>query len=177
MKSIEKITIAHPMGSKTIELFEGDLSQIPAQEAVDILVVSAFRDNYEPTPGTLIGALAKNGVSLQQLSQQKGTDLRQFFSCWLTQPIEGQPFRQILCFEPAESANPAELVGDIFQSLMPFLFGNPPIRSIAMSLVTTGRQGFSAEAILGPLVQASAKWLGLGLPVEKIKIVEINPEK
>jgi TIR domain len=184
MKLLDKITIPHPMGNKYIELYHGDLANMPTEQAVDILVVSAFPNSYAPTPGTLVCALDKNGVSLEELSKKKATDLREHFSCWLTQDIPGQSFRRILCFEPAQknkdsgnSVKPSELVGEIFQSLMPFLFGTPPIKTIAMSLVTTGEQGFPVSEVMRPLLQASAKWLSLGLPVDKIKIVEIKEAK
>jgi hypothetical protein len=48
---------------RRISLYRGDLSPIPSHQAVDLLVVSAFPNNYAPVPDTLIGALHQRGCS------------------------------------------------------------------------------------------------------------------
>lgn len=156
-------------------LFIGDLSRLPKQEAVDALIVSAFPNDYEPTPGSLIGALASVGVSVAALAKNKEVDLRSFSSCWLSRPIERPDvyFRRLLCFEPAfrEKAKAPEVVGDIFRSIVPFTAGNPPISQIAMPVVAAGDQGESAEVMLEALTNASVHWLANGLQLDSIKIV------
>ena len=177
MRLLDKINIDFEGQQKSIELFHGDLSMIPAEHAVDVLVVSAFPNNYAPTSRSLIGALSRNGVSVAEYSRNKAIDLRANFSCWMSSEIKKQNFRRILCFEPYTRGNPAEVVGDIFQSLMPFVFANPPIKSIAIPLVASGDQGISIDQIFEPLVNAAVNWLMLGMPVDTIKIVEFDKEK
>jgi hypothetical protein len=48
-----------------IELYWGDLSYLPQEQAVDLLVVSAFPNDYIPTPSSLIGAASKRYLSPQ----------------------------------------------------------------------------------------------------------------
>jgi len=181
MELLDKLVVHHKYGDRAIELYHGDLTDMPPEHAVDVLVVSAWPDNYWPLGKTLIGALAQKGVSLEYLSRDKASDLRENFSCWMSQEIEspqpGIQFKRILCFEPRVRGKPGEVVGDIFLSLMPFVVANPPITSIAMSLVATGGQGAPVVEILTPLIDAAVHWLELGLPVNTLKIVEFDPQK
>src|SRR5262249_27354150 len=61
---------------QTIELLEGDLTAIPPEHAVDIVVVSAFPNDYSPVAGTVIGAFARRGISVERLAAAKEVDLR-----------------------------------------------------------------------------------------------------
>ncbi|GEM_PF-931551 len=177
MKLINQITIYQNNQKKFIQLFHGDLTEIPPEHSVDILVISAFPDDYYPTRGTLIGALKEKGISVDNLAKDKSVDLRDNFSCWLSKEIHGRSFKRILCFEPLVRGNASEVVGDIFQSLMPFVFSDPPIKNIALPLVACGNQREPIGSLFEPMVDAAANWLMLGLPVNTIKIVEISETK
>ena len=177
MKLLEQITIQKDNHKKYIQLFHGDLTEIPKEHSVDILIVSAFPNNYYPNPRSLIGALDRKGISVCELAKDKLIDLRNNFSCWLSKEIPNQNFNKILCFEPLVRGRPAEVVGDIFQSLMPFICSNPPIKNIAMPLVASGIQNASIDSMFEPLIVAAANWLSIGLPIETIKIVECNELK
>lgn len=173
MELVDTITVRHQGNERTVMLFVGDLASLPESDAVDVLIVSAFPNDYIPTRGSLIGALARAGVSVAALARDKEVDLRQFSSCWLSRPIE-QPnvhFRRILCFEPRCRGQAPEVVGDIFRSIVPVTTGNPPISQIAMPLVASGDQGESPELMLEALTEASIQWLSVGLPLDRIKIV------
>ncbi|HLV35418.1 MAG TPA: toll/interleukin-1 receptor domain-containing protein [Spirillospora sp.] len=163
-------------GDKQIEVYHGDLTNMRPEDAVDVLVVSAFPNNYAPTRGSLIGALYDRGISLGQLAQNKAFDLRENFSCWMSEEIQsddsGIQFRRILCFEPRVRENPAQVVGDIFQSLMPFVTGDLQITSVAMPLVATGNQRVPLVDMLEPLLEAAVHWMEIGLPLKQLRIVQ-----
>lgn len=173
MDLIDTISVRYKDKDRHIKLFVGDLAHLPGSEAVDLLIVSAFPNNYQPTQGSLIRALAGVGVSVEQCAQDKEVDLRSFSSCWLSHPINRQDvhFDRILCFEPGYRGKATEVVGDIFRSIVPFTTGSPPIAQIAMPLVATGNQGEPAELMLEALTEASLHWLSTGLPLDCIKIV------
>jgi hypothetical protein len=181
MTLLDHLTLPHPTTPRRIELHLGDLAYIPPEEAVDLLVVSAFPDDYWPTAGSLIGALHREGLSVGALAEHKAVDLRDAFSCWLSEDLgpaaERHGFRRLLCFEPRVRGVPADVVGEIFQSLMPFIDADPPIRTVAMPLVASGDQRVPVEAMLPPLLEAAARWMAIGMPLERLVIVERSEAK
>ena len=176
MEMLDGLTVYHGSDESRFELYQGDLSAMPPGEAVDILVVSAFPDDYTPTPRSLIGALADKGVSLAELAEKKAVDLRENYACWLSEeivsPDPGIQFKRILCFEPISKGHPPEVVGDIFQGLISLLQSDHPINSIAMPLLASGEMNVSMADMLEPLFDAAVHWLALGLSVKQIKIVQ-----
>ena len=166
---------------KRIELLQGDLSNIPPQFAIDLLIVSAFPGDYSPTPSSLIGALYRKGLGVGALAATKERDLRKDFSCWLSQkftpPSSGLRFSRVLCFEPLVRGHPPEIVGDIFRALTPILAEKPDIRAVAMPVLAAGDQGHSVSSMLTPLLDASIHWMGKGLPLHCIRIVVYSDDQ
>ncbi len=181
MELLDTLTVYHGVEARTIELYQGDLTDMKPEEAVDILVVSAFPNAYPPVRGTLIEALHKKGVSVEQLAASKALDLREMCSCWLSQEIvshqPGIKFKRIICFEPRVRGKAPEVVGDIFRSLVPFLSNGAANSKVAMPLVASGNQGESPQAMLAALLDAAVHWMAFGLPLKCLKIVEYSPEK
>lgn len=174
---IDQLSISSNDDARSVASYVGDLAAIPAHEAVDLLVVSAFPDDYAPTSTSLIGALYRNGVSVEDLAKDKAVDLRHFSSCWLSQEIykPGLNFKRILCFEPRLRGSPPEIVGDVFRSLIPFCNGRPPLSEIAMPLLAAGDQGESPIVMLDALLDAAFHWFTIGLSLKRIRIV-IRPD-
>ena len=179
MKLISNIDVRDGDEVRRIGLYHGDLTKIPPEHAVDILIVSAFPDDYTPTDSSLIGALDKAGLSISTLSMNKAFDLRLTNGFWLSKPINARNGRlnigRILCFEPTIIGKPPKIVGELFRGLFPFLKDNHDA-IIAMPLVAVGDQGWAANEIIPPLLEAAVKWLGRGLPVRELKIVVRSPE-
>ncbi|MDH3975717.1 MAG: TIR domain-containing protein [Deltaproteobacteria bacterium] len=180
MNLFDSIKIGDLKGQKLIELYQGDLTKLSPEDHVDILVVSAFPKDYSPVPGSLIGALHWKGVSVDELADDRAIDLRKHFSCWLSQEIKaknkGIEFDRILCFEPYYRGKPPEVVGDIFRALSPILADMGGANSVALPIVAAGSQGYSVADVLPPLLDASIKWLSLGYPIKKLKIVSYSDE-
>lgn len=181
MEVLDSITV-DTLGRKSrIELCEGDLTSLSEEEKVDLLVVSAFPGDYYPTPPSLIGALHRKGVSVEKLAQHKAVDLRNAFSCWLSQDLGsnplGIPYKRILCFEPGDRGRPPKLVGDIFRALAPFLSGPPKLERVAMPLVAAGDQRYTVDEILNPLLEAAVHWMQAGMPLSVLKIVAYGEQQ
>jgi TIR domain len=174
-------TLDVPLQSNTdetrrIELFRGDIAAIPDEHAVDLVVVSAFPDDYMPLHGTVIQALHRVGVSLARLSRDKAEDMRPELPCWLSKPIPDAPnFSRVLCFEPFSSPRsapigPRAVVGDIFRSLVSALDTESPWQ-VAMPLVATGSQREPVAEVMVALIESAVEWMQRGLPISTLKII------
>jgi hypothetical protein len=158
LNPVESFAIDHPGGEgRTLQFSWGDLTQMGPAEAVDILVVSALPGDYSPSQGSLIGALAAAGVSVEALAQNKAASYKSL-PCWISQefqpPSAGIQFKRLLVFEPANpSQSAAAQAWTILQALRCF-FANQPVR-VAMPLVSTGSGGADPTEILRALSWAA----------------------
>ena len=179
MKVINSITVPQPGKTALLQLLHGDLSAVPREHKVDIVVVSAFPDNYTALPGSLVLALQEKGLSLKELAQHKMEDLRSQVGCWFSHPLtsalqEKLNFRQVLCFEPGTKSNDAvEVVGNIFRCLNNFVFDDD-VRQVALPIIATGYQKVPFEKMFPVLIDTAIFWLKQGLPLDCIKIVIRN---
>lgn len=179
MDLLDVLTVYYGCEARTIELQRGDLTKLTPQESIDILLVSAFPNNYLPITGTPIGALYRRGVSVEELAATKAIDLRHSCSCWLSQELTQPPdmqIKRILCYEPPIFGSVTEVIGDMFRCLAQVLSFDDPA-SIAIPLVATGAHGEPVSEVIAATLEAAAHWMALGMPVKQIKLVEQSSAK
>lgn len=169
-EDIESIAVECDGAIRRIVLARGDLARIDPTQGVDMLVVSAFPGDYTPTPTSLIGQLTAQGVPVRRLALFPERDLRQSMGAWLSHPVEGAGFRRLVGFEPDWVGEPPNVVGQLFRALFPFLEGQQD-QVVAMPVLSTGDAGWSAQAMMPPLLEAAVEWLKLGLPVDTLYVV------
>ena len=170
---------------KTIRFFHGNMAK--TREAYDVVVCSAFRNNYIPLHNTLIGALRKEkNISLDRLSIDPELDLRAA-GCWLSKEIEGN-FRRIACLELLDLHNrhdPAmehtKLLKGAFSTLKYLLEQadamDIPIRSVALPILGAGNQRISIEYILPPLFTQCTAMFSTIASLERIDFYEIKQQR
>jgi TIR domain len=182
MQLLSQIDIQRTQGNTAIQLLLGDLSAIPVEHAIDILVMSAFPETYIALEGSLIDALDDKGLSVEAVAKEKEVDLRSQLNCWLSKPISAADeqkfnFKRILCFEPGEKIKePEEVVGDIFRCINTFAFDDDT-NELAMPIIATGYQKIAMQKILPALLQAAYFWLNNGLPIKCLKLVVHRKEQ
>ena len=192
MQLLSQLEVPNANGIALIELLQGDLSSLPPEHAVDIMVVSAYPGNYEPMPHTLVGALYEGGLNIYKVAEDKEVDLSTQLGCWLSRPLT--PYLQhrfntkrIMSFEPRIlSTKPEEVVSNVFRCLNNFLIPDIEtsetkmqrepldISDVAMPMLATGNQRASVEAILPAILTAAVFWLSQGLPIKTLKLVVYN---
>jgi len=177
---IDSVDILDGSTTRRIALYEGDLTAIPKEHRADILVVSAFPNNYIPTSTSLIGSLYRHGLSVDDLAEDKAHDLRATCGFWLSNPIGGAAAAlnvgRVACFEPLTLGSPASIVGDLFRGLFPFLDDRKD-QVVAMPVLAAGNQGSLPSEMLGSILDAASRWLARGLAIRELMIVERNPER
>lgn len=199
MEIIDRLTVNRLRGvepAATIELLQGDLSAIPPEHAVDVLVVSAFPDSYTPNPGTLFEDLLARGLDMAEAARWKEEDERSRLGCWISSALPADlarkfNFSRIVCFEPLypeflehsgfNGNNIEETAGFVFRCLNNFAIPDENGRRfkfsrVAMPLLATGNQRVPVEAMLPRLLEAAIFWLEQGLPIQLIKIVAFSPK-
>ena len=121
MELISQLTVHRTGADAVIQLLQGDITALPEDYAVDLLVVSAFPGDYTRT---IIGSLHQRGVSMASLAVHKEADLTAQLGCWLSVPIQEDlqsqlHFQRILCFESGRlSTKPEELAENIFGCIL-----------------------------------------------------------
>jgi TIR domain-containing protein len=201
MRLIDQFSVPRHRGTQpaaTVELLQGDLSAIPAEHAVDALVVSAFPNSYTPNRGTLFEALLARGLDMQDVARHKQEDQRSRLGCWISQPLLPElahafNFTRIVCFEPSypafvvnsrfDAGSIADTVGFVFRCLNNFAIPEGvegrnvrrfDLARIAMPLLAAGNQRVPVEAMLPRLLEAAVFWLEQGLPIDQLKIVTFS---
>ncbi len=181
MRKIDSITVSDGSRERSVSFWLGDLTDIPADDPVDLLIVSAFQNDYVPTQSSLIGALHRKGLSVEKLSQNKAIDLRDTAGFWLSKTLPENSttvgVRRILCFEPHFlGIQPSEVVGNLFRGLFPFL-SDTQDATVAMAILAAGNIGEDPARMLRALVTAAVMWMKRGLPIRELRIVERNPDR
>lgn len=182
MKLLSEIKVRNNQNKVSIQLLQGDLTAIPPEHAVDILVVSAYPNSYEPYPNTLMAALYNKGIKVGDMAKNKEIDLRPQLGCWLSKSISAEQeqqfnFKKILCFEPgAIIREDKTVVGNIFRCINTFAFEENN-NVVAIPLVASGNQRVPLKNMLPAAIEAAIFWLENGLPLRCIKLVLYSDEQ
>jgi hypothetical protein len=167
------IETAH--GLKTLELALGDLCDIKC----DLLGVSAFKGDYSPKQGTLVGALlTRHQFSLAEASKVPALDLREQFGIWITERLEGFPFERILCVEMAgRTADPTKAMENFFVGVAVLEAMGQGVATMALPLLGAGNQAFDPEQVATPLLEQASGMLRRSSCVNRIIFSELSEER
>lgn len=172
--------------TKTLELICGDLCVLQSES--DVVVCSAFKEDYYPSSSSLIGALSsKRGIDVEQLARQPELDFRST-GCWLSRDT-GTTYRRIACVELISFRdswrNEEQSFNTIIQksfSTLRFLleqahFSGIQVKNIALPLLGTGNQGIDLTFVSTPLLTQCKSILQTNPGVQCIRIYEQDADK
>ncbi len=164
-------------GYKSIELIHGDITQLDSE--LDCLVVSAFKNGFLPTPGTVLGSLhSYHNILLNDLIEKAPINLRTPFNIWISENLNVSNFKRIACIEIVGTNLEIDTV---FKSLTTLLLicetHNIKLNSIALPILGSGRQGLNPELIIPYILENTYNALKNVKQLNKVLFVEINEEK
>ena len=178
---MQNFTITTPWGEKSIRVFCGNVT---ALEQADLLVCSAFRGDYMPTPTSLIGALYRERcISVADLAKAPALNLKDL-GVWISAPLIGQPFGRIACVEILSRFR-QEITENELRSLYDTLFFavkkctalGISIRSVALPVLGAGNQRIAFEKSLVPLLTECMSALRTVEELETVTLFERNEER
>ena len=179
MEIVNIYEIETAYGFKAIELIHGNLLKI---KNIDLLVISAFQDNYEPVEGSLIWHLETDlNLNLYDVVESATIDLRKNFNSWVSKTLTGFSFERIAGVEfdvwerNAEGFNKTIL--NFFSTLPMIEMQGVNISTIALPIIGTGSQGIAPADIMHFLIEHSQFALEKIPSLRRVRFVEIDEEK
>jgi len=180
MPSVNLYDIETAYGLKSIELHNDDITKLPFH--LDAIVLSAYKNSYIPTVGTVIEALLKNcGVSVEKLASKPQLDLRYPLGVWLSGEISDQKFSRIICVEMSDGYKRESIIESSIKNVLSFIAladaQDVKLTTIALPILGAGRQYIDPEKVLEHLLPLSIKALEKQASLKKIVFVEKNEAK
>lgn len=170
---------------KHFSVMSGSITAL--QDAYDVAVCSAFKGNYYPLRGTLIGSLfSDKQVYVKALAEEPALSLDDL-NCWLSKETDSN-FKRIACVEMTALGRDYSLpaVSDAllkrsFSSLRMLLeqaeLRGIPISRVVLPILGTGAQLLSVSEVTGPLLKQLFHALETIESLESLTVCEYNEEK
>lgn len=169
---------------KTLEFVHGDLCEI--QKECDLIVCSAYKNAYAPTPKSMLGSLYQKGIDVGKLAQNPQLDFK-FMGCWMSHST-GTGFKRIACVELLDYSEryteiqTADIILKKAFSTLKFMLEQAsiseiPVQTIALPILGGGYEKIEIPFILSTLSAQCREILRSNSGVKKIIFYEQNPQK
>lgn len=177
-------SFTHDDLQKRIRIQVGDICS--SKEEFDVLICSAFKNDYLPTSSSLIGSLLlQKQISVEKLSVNPTINLKKY-GCWLSQAIHDN-FHRIACIELIDDDNldsvtfESRFFKQVFSSFNILIEQanreGMPIQSIALPILGTGDQQIEECFIVPVLVRQCIDMLKTIPELMTITFFELYEEK
>ncbi len=186
-KLVSEFHFSQEEKKRQIRIFAGDLTESPVD--YDVVVCSAFKNDYVPVWDTLIGSLYYNrGISVEALAEEPAINMRKDGG-WLSSELQGS-IRRVACielmdlkevFNLCKEEDIVPLLKSAFLALRQLLEKAEEqgisIRRIAMPTLGTGNQGIDMEYMAVPLFSQCMKMFKTIDGLETIDFYSRKPER
>ena len=163
---------------KSLEVWLGDVTAPIGLHNPDLLVISAFPEDYTPTDGSVIGRLSHLGINVYAEARSKKYDWRESWNCWVSRPLQGNHIGRLICFEHGWDKRPEHVIGNIFRTVREMVIiehseesTRQGMETLRLPLVSTGDQLYPKREVLRAIITQSFLHLAAGLPVQRIQLV------
>jgi hypothetical protein len=164
-------------GYRTLELYEGNLCTLGSP--VDVVVVSAFAGNYDPVPGTLVGAMWE-ALRLDVSSCRKDAefDLTSALGVWISRSLHGYSFSRLLCAEFFGTALAIpDVIENVFVGLSILETKGGTVAKVALPVIGAGSLRLDPKQVIRPLLRAAEAFFHRSIGSRSILLVDSNPNR
>lgn len=184
MQPLNLVELETRWGYRSVELYHGDITRLASK--VDVLAVSAFKDGYHPTPGTVLGALHANcGISVAALAKTKEYDLRDAFGCWVARVTPADRFERLVCVEiidvalsiQEQKARLRDIIQNLFVVVSVLEAKGVKVKTLAMPVLGAGKQRIEAEPAIRALLESASTYLKQSPNLARVLFVEYNEQR
>ena len=171
-------------GLKSIEIICDNILSL--KEPVDILVISAFQNNYSPLPNTLIGALDTVGINVAFLAKKTFLDIRMNQHVWLSDDLgeNAKISRRIACIEfnprkdvALEMSLVQRRITSLFAMLVSAAYMGIPIKNIVMPVLGSNAQDYAPESMVELILREGYHALETIPQFKCLQVIEVNHER
>lgn len=160
------------------------MAKITDWQLNDLLVCSSFKGDYAAFPGTLIGNLSKEGISVEREAEHAEIDCRKLKNYWVSQPLNNK-FGRLGCIELLDLNNRTDeqvkTLCKLFSTFYDMLvnmeqLGISPSKVI-LPVLGSGNQNIELCYIIPPLINQCMRALAEIECLEKITFCDYDIEK
>ena len=184
MELLYKNKVKTSYGEKEISVEYGDITTLDYN--VDVLTISAFKNEYSPTIGTIYHSLKQVGIDVISLAEDKFYDLKDNCNVWLSKALNKKkiPVTRIGVIEMEYDIN-FDLVEDKMLKSIKAYFKlldiastmDMEVETIALPMLGTGSQDISSSLIVIPVLTECINFLKRNEHVKRICLFDINKLK
>lgn len=172
-QTLNFVQIETKTGIKEFELIHGDITALPFK--VDLLCISAFRNDYVPTRSSVVGHLYRKGINLEQLSRQPYLDFKDSLGVWVASSIANDIFNQLVCVEIiGRNRSFQHVIKNLFSVISALEIQGQKNTTLALPLLGSGNQGIGTGLVMPALIETSLDFLKYSRHLKKIYFVVLD---
>lgn len=170
------VQIETKTGIKEFELVQGDITNLPFN--VDLLCLSAFKNDYTPTPRSIIGQFYKKDIDVGAQSKKPYLDFRESLGIWVSNKFDNNFFKKIICVEIVGSNKTfIGAIKNLFAVVSALEVQGDQNFSIALPLIGAGDQAIDKELVISSLLEISLDFLKYSRFLNKVYFIVDKSEK
>jgi hypothetical protein len=170
------VQIETKTGIKEFELVQSDITDLSF--SVDLLCISAFKNDYTPTDSSVIGQLYQKGINIDQLSENPELDFRESLGIWVSKDVQGLFFKKIVCVEILGTNKTfIATVKNLFAVISALEIQGQKNVSIALPMLGAGDQAVADEIVISALLDISLEFLKYSRFLKKVYFVVRDSSK